>query len=385
MQENRMYNKEFIFEFIKNTRISVEPKSDISKRRDIREKFIDIIEACVKECDCEDVYPSLIMCETYNKYSQLLNVRMWKNQKHKYYVLYDCHLEEILKRFVIITLSIDDSGHDVWKLAYELFGEEMLLNQNELFHFYYKLNETALGAYQLEIDSTWEELLIYEIQNSYVLAHEIGHWLYSISQKDNKTDYINISENVESVINYTKALLLDIYDSLEKQFKEKDYHLLIEEQKKIVRENDCIIEECFADAIAYSYVMAYVNTEYDTDEARLVAVKSLFILMMTMQILAMSHMTFNKESFENSTSIRIVFLRNYLEQYYEDINGEFLQTVNEITERFENRISNIILESFAELEERVVNLEVINRYCNDNPSIKVILNDVAKRMIDLEG
>ena len=100
-----------------------------------------------------------------------------------------------------------------------------------------------------------------------------------------------------------------------------------------------------------------MKTEYGTKEARILAVKSLYILMMSMQILAISYMTFNNDSFENSTSIRIAFLRQYLVQYYEDMEKEYYDIIEEIVERFENRITNIILESFNELEERAMNIE----------------------------
>ncbi|MBP3295077.1 MAG: hypothetical protein J6M27_00740, partial [Lachnospiraceae bacterium] len=157
-------------------------------------------------------------------------------------------------------------------------------------------------------------------------------------------------------MNNSRELLREVYDIFERKFQDKDYSKLISEQKRIVCENDRIIEECFADAVAYSYVVQFVNLEYRTVEERLIAVEALFILMMSMQILSMSQMTFNDDSFENSISVRITFLREYLLQYYEDISHEYFKTIEMLVERFENRITNIILESFAELENRGMNI-----------------------------
>ena len=153
------------------------------------------------------------------------------------------------------------------------------------------------------------------------------------------------------------------YEDLNSRYKGKEYDSLIKEQENIISKIDRIMEECFADAIAYSYIINYVNAEYGTAEARFTAVKSLFILMMGLQLLAMSYMTFSDNSFENSVSIRIVFFRKYLSQYYEDSTSEFNKILEDMMERFENRVTCIILESFAELEDRAKNL---NEYFSNN-------------------
>ncbi len=262
----------------------------------------------------------------------------------------------MLNTFVKILLSDEDPAHDVWKLSYELFSEEMIIKNNQLLYLYYKLNDIALGDYYISINKTKEMSLIYDVHSNYVLAHEVGHWLYCISNKGKEEEILNLSDYVENVMNNSRELLREVYDIFERKFQDKDYSKLISEQKRIVCENDRIIEECFADAVAYSYVVQFVNSEYRTVEERLIAVEALFILMMSMQILSMSQMTFNDDSFENSISVRITFLREYLLQYYEDISHEYFKTIEMLVERFENRITNIILESFAELENRGMNI-----------------------------
>ncbi len=351
-----MLNTDMVLRFLQHTRKSVESENNIiSQNRDITNIFDSILYSCTKNID-EVSSPTLIISETYNKYSQLLPVRL-KNKVHKYFILYDCHLQVIMERFVTIMYSDEDPAHDVWKLAYELFGEEMILNENQLLQLYFTLNDIALGPYQISIKENEELNLVYQIQKSYVLAHEVGHWLFSMTKEGKEDKILNLSDKVDNITENTRELLREIYEVFDKQFKDKYYSPLIGEQKRIVYESDRIVEECFADSIAYSYIEAFVKTEYGTKEARILAVKSLYILMMSMQILAISYMTFNNDSFENSTSIRIAFLRQYLVQYYEDMEKEYYDIIEEIVERFENRITNIILESFNELEERAMNIE----------------------------
>lgn len=352
-----MSDTNIVFEFLKRTRISVESDDFKSCEEDIKKFYSLIVDACVQDSIDEEI-PTLIIGETYNKYSQLLPIR-FSNKQYKHFVLYDYHLEKLLKRFVTIVLADEDPGHDVWKLAYDLFSEEMLLNEEHLLFAYFRMNGIALGDYKIISKDDSNNQLIEKVQASYILAHEVGHWLYSMAMTGKEKQVLNLSDNVQNVMDNCKELLIEIYEDYKTRFNDREYNVLIEEQKRIVYEDTRIIEECFADAIAYSYIVSYINAEHKTVEARLMAVKALFIMMMSLQILSMSNLTFADESFENSVSIRLVFLRNYLSQYFEDISEEYLEVVETIVNRFEERVTNIILESFSELEDRADNIKEI--------------------------
>jgi hypothetical protein len=118
-----------------------------------------------------------------------------------------------------------------------------------------------------------------------------------------------------------------------------------------------ILEECFADAVAYAMTFAYVVLSYSNDiNRKLLAGKALFLEMMNLQLLAMQHMYVSKESFEASTSIRVGFLRNYARLYFDGNEGLFDNMLEHTVVRYEERITNIMLECFSELEDRGDNI-----------------------------
>lgn len=142
-----------------------------------------------------------------------------------------------------------------------------------------------------------------------------------------------------------------------KKFKSKEYVELIREQRYLVNENNEILEECFADAIAYALTFSYVSENYPNSlNRKLLAGKALFLEMMNLQLLAMQHMYVTEKSFEASTSIRIGFLRNYAGLYFEGNEKEFNKMLEKTVVRYEERITNIMLECFSELENRGDNI-----------------------------
>lgn len=74
-------------------------KDDFSENEYNRIKTIydNCLSSIIKNFDAEFI-PSLIICNTYNKYSTVLPVKM-KQNKYKYYVLYDRYLNEINRLF----------------------------------------------------------------------------------------------------------------------------------------------------------------------------------------------------------------------------------------------------------------------------------------------
>lgn len=82
-------------------------KDDFSENEYNRIKTIydNCLSSIIKNFDAEFI-PSLIICNTYNKYSTVLPVKM-KQNKYKYYVLYDRYLNELtgcLMQFILMKM-----------------------------------------------------------------------------------------------------------------------------------------------------------------------------------------------------------------------------------------------------------------------------------------
>ena len=121
---------EKVMEFVEAAKYCVHT-NELTEDEQIRIKtiFDDCLSAVILEY-CEDTMPSFIICDTYNKYSEVLPVNLCGNE-HKYYILYDYHLNQINRLFDALYLDNNDTGHDIWKLSYELFAEDALLNNDE--------------------------------------------------------------------------------------------------------------------------------------------------------------------------------------------------------------------------------------------------------------
>ena len=349
---------ENVVKFIKSSRCSVYT-SELSESEETRLRvlFNDCLSAIINQY-VEEFMPSFIICDTYNKYSTVLPVRLYENS-YKYYILYDCHLNQINRLLDALYLDDGESAHDIWKLSYELFAEDAVLENNKVLVSYYGMNKIALGSFDVNIEKQVEFDFIIDIQKRYVIGHELGHWIYKVLGRKNNENILNINPDAEwtQFLENIKAILCDLYEEYEKKFKSKEYVELIREQRYLVNENNEILEECFADAIAYALTFSYVSENYPNSlNRKLLAGKALFLEMMNLQLLAMQHMYVTEKSFEASTSIRIGFLRNYAGLYFEGNEKEFNKMLEKTVVRYEERITNIMLECFSELENRGDNI-----------------------------
>lgn len=349
---------DMVIKFIEITRYSAYT-NELSESEQNRLKilFDDCLFAIIKEYD-EEFMPSLIICNTYNKYSMVMPVKKRENN-YKYYILYDCYLNHINRLIDALYLDNNDSAHDIWKLTYELYAEDALLEGNEILVSYYGLNKVALGAFNVKVKEQIDLDFILDIQERYVFGHELGHWIYKVAKNRESASVFNISfdEEWEQFLENIRIILCELYEEYESKFKSEEYVELIREQKCLVNENNEIFQECFADAIAYAIIFSYIDKIYSGDfNRRLLTGKALFLEMMNLQLLAMQHMYVSKESFEASTSIRLGFLRNYVRLYFEENEKLFDEMLEETVARYEERITDIMLECFSELEDRGDNI-----------------------------
>lgn len=349
---------DMVIKFIEITRYSAYT-NELSESEQNRLKilFDDCLFAIIKEYD-EEFMPSLIICNTYNKYSMVMPVKKRENN-YKYYILYDCYLNHINRLIDALYLDNNDSAHDIWKLTYELYAEDALLEGNEILVSYYGLNKVALGTFNVKVKEQIDLDFILDIQERYVFGHELGHWIYKVAKNRESASVFNISfdEEWEQFLENIRIILCELYEEYESKFKSEEYVELIREQKCLVNENNEIFQECFADAIAYAIIFSYIDKIYSGDfNRRLLTGKALFLEMMNLQLLAMQHMYVSKESFEASTSIRLGFLRNYVRLYFEENEKLFDEMLEETVARYEERITDIMLECFSELEDRGDNI-----------------------------
>lgn len=306
----------------------------------------------------------LYLCDTYDLFSRVFPVQM-KGQGAVFYLLFDQHMEIINRIFNAIYLSEDDSGHDVWRLAYELFLESSMVGRNGLHSSYFGMNKLALGDYTSKKEWFSEENNFFSfVQSAFIMGHEIGHWICDVDKDERKAVNLNLKDKLSYTIQNISDMVYDIFRQYQTQFAGKDYFELIQEASASI--NDKIIEECAADAIAISAVLQYIESFDDEDLAQMgfgnrdlqsAALEAMLILFMNLQILAMQKMTVSPESFEIQSSIRLAFFRNYIYIHYEDMGSEFNRLLENTALRYEERITNLILESFSELEERATNLD----------------------------
>lgn len=345
-----------IIKFVKSIRCDVNT-SELTEDKQTKLKllFDDCLFVLVNKY-VEEYMPSLIICDTYNKYSSVLPVKLDANS-YKYYILYDYHLSQINRLFDALYFDNKDSEHDVYKLSCQLFAEDALLENKDILVSYYGLNKLALGSYDVNIEEQEELDFIIDIQDRYVIGHELGHWIYEVYKSNESIFNINFDVEWGQFLKNIKAILCDLYEQYEKIFKLEEYIELLHEQRKLVNENDKLFEECFADSIAYAMIFSHVAENYsDNLNRRLLAGQALFLEMMNLQLLAMQHMAISEESFESSTSIRIGFLRNYMRLYFEGNEKKYDEMLEETVIRYEERITNIMLECFGELEDEGDNI-----------------------------
>lgn len=105
--------------------------------------------------------------------------------------------------------------------------------------------------------------------------------------------------------------------------------------------------------LIYNYIQVEFNNEINK---KLLAGQALLLEIMNLQLLAMQHMTVSEESFESSVSIRLGFFRNYVGLYFEQVEKLFEEMIQNTVVRYENRITNLMIECFNELEKRADNI-----------------------------
>lgn len=354
MESRNNYSPEesFVLQFVNSLRVHIEcPDVSESYVKQIELLFKKVLSYVVTTSEHDPI--SMIICQSCTKYSQIVPIQTRQERMH-YYLVFDKHLSNINRLISSLYYSNEDPEHDIWKLSYELFTEEAIVAGEELFATYFGLNKIALGPFNIENEEPgYDSDFVGLIQDLYILGHEVGHFFYDLYTDDRTSDTLNISTMLDKMAVKVKAMLDDIYDYYKIRFKDKEYNVLIAEQEDVIQNKSRIIDECLADALSYAIIFAIVDEEYPNDSGKKIqATQAIFLELMNLQLLAMHHMTVSEESFENSTSIRLSFFRNYAAAYFEDDPASFSKILQETVVRYEERITNRMLECFSVFERR---------------------------------
>ena len=360
----------FVLSFINGQRMHISDSfiTDLMKNN-IKESFKEILDSVIKICS-EDLPIKIIIGESFNKYSEMLPVRV-KKDRYVYYLVYDHHLSELNRYFNTFFYSKQDIGHDIWKLSYELFAEEALLADEELLITYFGLNKAALGPFDVQNERECELVdFMCSIQEKYIIAHEIGHFLYAMFLHNDKRIEINLTIDLNDFIDEVLQSLEDIYLQFSHKLRIPEYSLIINEQVKIIRGGNEIVEECIADAIAIAFIFSNISKKYpNNDKVKIRVMQALFVEMMTLQLLAIHHMTVCERSFENEVSIRIAFFRNHISLYFDKNKELFEEELENTVKQYENKILTPMLECFNVLEER--EQQLCNMLISDNGELQL--------------
>lgn len=334
-----------VLDLILSRRHEIVPKISYHSDTELMNKFQDVL-AAVNYQNAPPI--SVYISCSYQKYSFIASQK--KGDSYSYYMFYDKHLMEYYGILNSIFLCEQESEADLWKFSYQIFSEETYMEDEKIAALYTSMNFNALEDYNCsnEFDNP-QNIQWIDIQTDYIFAHEIGHWLYSLQEYQ-----IDRDKALEEI----QEILEAVYDSLLRTSAEYNELELISETLAKLRQNGDIIEECFCDAVAFSYIFSKVeNAGYNNIDKK-EAVKSLFLCIFHTQILSLCNYTVSEQNnYEIISSVRFAFVRNYISCFLEGceipIFNEFL---TDLGETYERKITSYILKAFTTIETRISTL-----------------------------
>ncbi len=298
---------------------------------------------------------TLINCRTLNKYSSILPVK--SNSLYSYYLVYDQYLENINNYFNLIYFSDIDTEHDLWKLSYELFAEEALINKQDVLATYYGIGQAALGPFEFLSEKKPEKIdFINAIQQKFIISHELGHCVYA-GYKEITNKKSSFANNIKYLYNKTYDILDLVYEQYLSVLQPPGYLEIIKKQNDLIHQNNSnIIEECFADALSYTTIFLYLSSKYkDNIQAKLDTIQAILLVLLNVQMLAIQHANFFESSYEDEISIRINFFHNFADAFFKDVDA-FEKIISQTEEIYDVKIVTPILECFSEFRKRKRNI-----------------------------
>lgn len=326
--------------YLKNSRkITGKPNAHFT------ELYNSIYNKLLKNCESDLSKLKLTITYSSNKTSELFS-----SENNEKYLIYDQYLGQAFNMLNRIHFNSDEPK-DAEYYSFKLLAEEFQLAGNQeaslicaLIHI---TESPKYDSYKKDKDIA-DRLSYTLLQETFVIAHEIGHYIFS-KKKDTKiidlykshlVDLINDQNQDISEINFTDTYLTDRHKSLYKgkgtykDFLSKDQieefakdaridqekHIL--ESVRLINTNGNLIEEIICDDIAVKLILSITEKEFGVSIEK--TLDALYIGMMNLRLLGI--ISRQVKDFEDNKSelqdyfktsmIRLVSFRNKANYHY---------------------------------------------------------------------
>lgn len=307
--------------------------------------YNNIYNTLVRNSDSDLSKIELNITYSTNKTSELFSTE--NNEKH---LIHDQYLGQVFNMLNRLHFNSNEPK-DAQYYSFKLLAEEFQLAGNQEVSLVCALaflkESPKYNSYKN--NKNFEDRLSYTLlQETFVIAHELGHYIFSSKNKseiidlykEHLVDLIN-DKNIDiSEINFVDSYLTDRHNILykgegtykdflsEEQIKEFEKDIRIDQQKKtlelikLINENDDLIEEIICDDIAVKLILSFSEKEFGVSIEK--TLDALYIGMMNLRVLGIISKQVtdfeNNESqiqdYFNTSMIRLMSYRDKANYHY---------------------------------------------------------------------
>ena len=329
--------EESVYTYIDETLTKTVTDDEIKRDQEfIKACHQEIVESVIKKGCPQELLPELIIGATYNKCNLFISARSEENSSDCYYIMYDCHISDLCDTLNRIYLEQYNNKPEITHWCHQILLENAIVVSDEIMQNYNLLRLAALG------DMHWDDWVVKtaqlhtEGQELYMFGHEVGNWLYTIGHSGRLTG--RMQQEILDQVDECKILLQDLF---------KDVNSLMERYPRIV-------EECYADSVAYKYVMeqpAYADI-------KIFMAKSLLLSLLNLEVLEIAAIG-EEESikFEDQVDVRIQFFCVYVKRYFRDKEKEYMRMYEATRREYTGKITRVAERCFWKLHKERQNIE----------------------------
>lgn len=224
------------------------------------------------------------------------------------------------------------------KFCYEMLMEEEVFQPDDTLLNYYSLRLIGLGKTEFADNVIRSGQILTEAQDLYRLGYEIGKWLYAIGHSNSDAVPSAIREEVMCRKEETMRLLQEI--SVDTKKMEECY--------------PWIIEACFADLVAYKYVMEHPG--YADIQLRIA--QALLMGLLNLQTIELPHIAEQDYlRFENHVRVRILFFHQYVGRYFSKNKKAYEEMYEQTWKEYNRKIIRVAEGHYRKLREERKNIE----------------------------
>jgi hypothetical protein len=315
----------------------------------LRDEFSEMIASVPSEALDENIL--FIPVDSFQKYSECIRFN-WRGSIQDVLIC-DTYLMYLCGYLDTMYLSEKEVEGDVQKLINKMLAEECMMCKKDSAALYFALGYCSHGAYSIEdeiLDESEVLSKMEQLQEWYIMAHEIGHWLFY------KNTYQN-SETAKKVKHGVKELICDYIEQgrtrgLDGESYQEYLDICVDE----IYNEDFIIEECVCDTFAYSFVFKKaISQGYKLEDI----IEAIFLLYLNLEVFSMVNLTVSEfDTYDVETSIRLIFLKYYLKEFAMTEEG-YQEVLQRVYFRYEDRIMSQVLNSLEKVDEKMENLSQI--------------------------